>query len=966
MSHHRKPARRGRRQERIVAAAALAALTLSRSAAADDQIGLGQLLSLEPSLVGTGVRVGEVESDESSTNTFEVDPSAVGQPDLPFTYTDDSGNVTTTFNPAEHSYHADGVAARIYGTSIGVAPGVSEVDVDQSDYFSATTIPDLIAIPDAVVNQDFSAAPSYPPAEDNALDTAYDNYVDTYGTIFVSGVGNDPGMAPEAPATYYNGIGVGAYTSGDYSNIGPTVDGRSKPDITVIGDLTSFTAPIVTGSAILLVQAGARGDGGSTAQVEAEAVDARTVKALLLNGADKQNVPFIRTPLAPLDPLTGAGNVNIYNSYLTLAAGLQGPNSVSDTVSVGAAHPAVTGTPMSVSTGWDFATLTTTASADQYANYIFQPGGTAPITMTATLVWERQFNGNTATTIGINTVDLYLYDCTAGRLLDWSTSAVDNVQDVYDTNLIPGDVYDLQVLKRGGVVGSPGVVSNAETYALAFSSTATTASVLTNSGVWNSSGGGSWGAASNWYNGAIPRNAEVNVNFSDAITGPATITLDGSRTAGNINFDNSNSYTIAAGSGGALNLDNHSAGEVVAVTNYGVNCICVPIFISCPMDLVVVGAPDALALSGNIGEAAGGMSLSLAGEGTAFLSGNNKYTGGTVLDGGTLAITSDAAVNYDPVYFDGGVLRLGNYDSYLFFNASTDAYLGATGTSTLSGIVGNSNSGTTSLSYFGPDTLTLAGSNTYGGSTTVNAGCLVIGAPGALPANTALAVGGAGTTATFRQAAGIGPITLSSLTINSGSTVDIGNNRLVVNYGLAANDPIESVAGYLRNGFGGGSWSGTSGIVSTLIGAGRGSPILSVGYVDGGTDNNTVAGEGQILIAYTLAGDANLDGRVNSADLLAVVQNFNKTGTDWSQGNFTYIGDGQSTTSPDLLLVIQNFNQSLAAPGGAAVGVGGTTSLAGQTANAQGNVPMPEPGVIGPAVGGLIVRRRRRRRRAGK
>jgi hypothetical protein len=39
---------------------------------------------------------------------------------------------------------------------------------------------------------------------------------------------------------------------------------------------------------------------------------------------------------------------------------------------------------------------------------------------------------------------MFLYDATSRLLLDWSDSAVDNVQDVFDQNLIPGHTYDLE------------------------------------------------------------------------------------------------------------------------------------------------------------------------------------------------------------------------------------------------------------------------------------------------------------------------------------------------------------------------------------------------------------------------------------------------------------------------------------------------------------------------------------------
>jgi hypothetical protein len=210
-------------------------------------------------------------------------------------------------------------------------------------------------------------------------------------------------------------------------------------------------------------------------------------------------------------------------------------------------------------------------------------------------------------------------------------------------------------------------------------------------------------------------------------------------------------------------------------------------------------------------------------------------------------------------------------------------------------------------------------------------------------------------------------ISVGNLAIAGNSTINV-NGALTINYGSPGNDPVSSIVTLLRNGFNGGAWTGTAtaSIISTSVSAGPSKPILSVGYADGNSDNGTAAGSNQIVVRYTMAGDANLDGHVNSADLLAVIQNFDKTGTDWAHGNFTYVANGQSTTSADLLLVVQNFNQTLPPPAGSAVTLGGTTIPLSQFAPVQSSVPLPEPGSVGVALvaaAGWLARRRRKPRR---
>jgi hypothetical protein len=93
--------------------------------------------------------------------------------------------------------------------------------------------------------------------------------------------------------------------------------------------------------------------------------------------------------------------------------------------------------------------------------------------------------------------------------------------------------------------------------------------------------------------------------------------------------------------------------------------------------------------------------------------------------------------------------------------------------------------------------------------------------------------------------------------------------------------------------------------------------------------------------AYShLGGDANDDGRVNFADLLALAKSYGQSGKTWAQGDFT--GDGVVNFA-DLLLLAKNYNVAL--PGLAVAGDGSSAaampSLA--TALAQVNSPAPVP-----------------------
>jgi len=422
-------------------AAAFCLLASLSSLAGDlDTIGLTQLLAQHPGLTGAGVRIAQPESD-NGTPAFEINPATAGQPQLLFTWIATNGIATEFPNSlGTESGHADAVAQDFFGLGTGVAPAPSHVENWDADFFIATVISSNEPITDAVVNQSFIDSSLADLVE---LDSAYDDYVDTYGTIFCSGAGN--GGPVYSPAAAYNGIGVGCYGVAASSSEGPTTDnGRSKPDIVAPSLVTSFSTPYVSGSATLLVQAANEGNGGTNTGA---AADVRTIKALLLNGAIK---PFgwSHTDTAPLDPRYGSGVLNVASSYAQLASG-QHPFSASDTNS--AAEDIA---PIAALQGWDFETVTND-SAPVVNHYCLAPAASGPFTLTATLVWNRQFGASNA-----NDLTLTLYEAANGPMIAQSASPVDNVQHLYVPNLSFGN-YDLQVAR---LAGQPG----ADAYALAY------------------------------------------------------------------------------------------------------------------------------------------------------------------------------------------------------------------------------------------------------------------------------------------------------------------------------------------------------------------------------------------------------------------------------------------------------------------------------------------------------------------
>ncbi len=149
--------------------------------------------------------------------------------------------------------------------------------------------------------------------------------------------------------------------------------------------------------------------------------------------------------------------------------------------------------------------------------------------------------------------------------------------------------------------------------------------------------------------------------------------------------------------------------------------------------------------------------------------------------------------------------------------------------------------------------------------------------------------------------------------ISSDSRFDLSNNAMIVDFAPGDPSPLEGIYDLLRTGYNGGAWNGTGIISSTAqsmpnrsIGA---APATALFAAFPATFGGMQVDNTSFLIRYTLAGDANLDGVVNFADLLITAQNYGGlTGKSWSSGDYTYDG---ACNFPDLLIEAQNYNLSV-------------------------------------------------------
>ncbi len=358
--------------------------------------------------------------------------------------------------------------------------------------------------------------------------------------------------------------------------------------------------------------------------------------------------------------------------------------------------------------------------------------------------------------------------------------------------------------------------------------------VFTTSGTWIADASGNWSQATDWSGNAVASGTNQTADFSLVnITADRTVTLDSSRTIGNLKFSDAagaNNWAIAAANGSALSLDTGSAtSPLITVTN-----------------AVTITAP-----------VAGTNGFTKTGPGTLILSGNNPLTGMLFIDTGsntgndgivrvagpdafdnaslvsirnnnsgnsTLQLDGSAGnitinANFTVTYRNNGVIAIenlsgtnvinGNFqlfqggnshtvqsDSGLIVFTGTNQYVGGiTGIRTnyftgpgnhlvVGPILDSTNGSPIALVKNGSGKLTLAGANTYTNGTALNAGALLV--DGVLPAPFSIA---SGTTL-----GGSGVIN-ATVTMPPGTTVIPGDNfgTLTVSNNLTLNAASQTI-----------------------------------------------------------------------------------------------------------------------------------------------------------------------------
>jgi hypothetical protein len=220
----------------------------------------------------------------------------------------------------------------------------------------------------------------------------------TYGIFFAASAGN--GGPVSSPGSAYNTTQVGAMddrntvstaddTVATFSSYGPTIAGRSKPDLTAPGvsinsllndssnfvnkSGTSMSSPHIAGAAALLYQAGV--------------LDAQAIKALLIHSS----------PTAGWNTTKGWGYTSLTNAAAQRTA----------------------------------VSMNTIPAATTRLYRLTHPGGI----LKATMVWERFFTVVSGSAVShLNNLDMTLYNRANNSLTAGSTSTVNNVEQLSTTS----------------------------------------------------------------------------------------------------------------------------------------------------------------------------------------------------------------------------------------------------------------------------------------------------------------------------------------------------------------------------------------------------------------------------------------------------------------------------------------------------------------------------------------------------
>jgi len=443
--------------------AAAAALALVPGARGDHPswplMGYEDLLArLADPPTGAGVRVATVEAPLDGG--YRPNPN-----DAQF----DGVTISTLSGATGNSSHATNVGRYLYGADWGMAAGVSEAWVWEAANFvlsgylrtgAGAQGPTAPPFGIRVINHSWVGALGG--ANDvDALRRA-DFAIDVHRVHMVMGLPNAGDGSFPLLGSAYHGITVGR-RDGQHETGTTTVDGagRQKPDLVAPGSATSWAAPMTSAAIALLLETIADDPDLAT---DLRADDPDVLKAILMASAAHEddadgvwsNGPATSGPdrgrtTTPLDPVMGAGTLQVDRAHRTLVAGRV--DAASDPAAAGPA----------CGPGWTTGSVAAGASA-----WVVLTLPQAAAELTVALAWER-FVRLSPPSASLADLELELFRLDAaggpvplvgdpgrfagGNVL--SASAVDNVEHLHVLGLDAG-TYAVRVRRVGGPADAPG------------------------------------------------------------------------------------------------------------------------------------------------------------------------------------------------------------------------------------------------------------------------------------------------------------------------------------------------------------------------------------------------------------------------------------------------------------------------------------------------------------------------------
>jgi fibronectin-binding autotransporter adhesin len=292
---------------------------------------------------------------------------------------------------------------------------------------------------------------------------------------------------------------------------------------------------------------------------------------------------------------------------------------------------------------------------------------------------------------------------------------------------------------------------------------------------WTLDANGSWQTTTNWAPTGVPDTTGETAIFGNAATAARTVSLT-NLTVGQISFAdvNSNSLTAAytVGTSAQTITLNNGTGGVITVSGGTITnqTIATAVTSVGPLSITNNGAPGVttLTLSGPLSASAASTALNVdgrsnttisgaigntfgtltkSGTGVLTLSAANAYTGGTVINGGTVRFTNNNQLGAAAggVTLNGGALHVAAdifVDRNITLGASGGTILTTAGTGASNPTFRNPISGAGQLTIDGGFYVDFTANNNYSGATVINNAGLRLHSGGVLSATSSVTVNG--------------------------------------------------------------------------------------------------------------------------------------------------------------------------------------------------------------------------------